>query len=183
MKAHCLIFLLLPLSLFSQKEQATSAEKPSTDACPTWKKKKSNSKADYFNYLRTAKPKTQDQSTGSASTSFYQPKYRKPVVKSQQNSEEYAAVSSHAPASRNAPKSEISEPSEEIISVPVPENKNVETAPEVIDSSPQETEVSVDEKKTEKKFKRSHSVRKIRLFKGKCNGFFKRNKAASCPSF
>ncbi|MDQ3048053.1 MAG: hypothetical protein M3R27_10930 [Bacteroidota bacterium] len=186
MKAQILFFLLLPLSLFSQKKETTAVEKPSTNACPEWKKKKSSSKAEYFNYLRTPRSK-QVLVTESSSTSFYQPKYLKPSQKPQTTTEEYPAVSSRIPVESKAPKSEGSEIAPEVVSTPTPELKveeNVkENTPEMMNEAPETTSEVAEGNSEQKKYKRSRSGKKIRLFKGKHKGVFKRNKAASCPSF
>lgn len=60
MKSLILLFLLIPFFCFSQEDKTrVPAAKPSTTDCPTWKNKgksKAAGKADYFQYLRTAKP-------------------------------------------------------------------------------------------------------------------------------
>ncbi len=60
MKAVILI-LLFPVLCSAQKENSTSAAKPSTTACPDFKKKGPGSKADYFQYLRSSKGKAKQQ--------------------------------------------------------------------------------------------------------------------------
>lgn len=54
MKATALIIALFPVLCFAQQTN-TALTKPATDACPTFKKGKQPSKADYFRSLRTVK--------------------------------------------------------------------------------------------------------------------------------
>lgn len=58
MKTRILILLLFPMLCFAQSSQQTPAEKPPTDACPTWDKKSTKtSKAEYFQFLKSNKAK------------------------------------------------------------------------------------------------------------------------------
>ncbi len=67
MKPLFLFFVLFPV--FSgiaqeEKKKIPAAIKPSTTDCPTWNKKdKKSSKAEYFQYLRSSKTKTNQQTT------------------------------------------------------------------------------------------------------------------------
>jgi len=67
MRGFILILLLFPVFCFAQKEtgKTTSAVKPSTTDCPSWKKKDKKSKADYFQSLRTNRVKTNPQATAN----------------------------------------------------------------------------------------------------------------------
>ncbi|HEY0030997.1 MAG TPA: hypothetical protein VGC65_09585 [Bacteroidia bacterium] len=56
-------------SAFSQKQTATTVEKPSTDACPSWNKKQPASKASYFAYLSKRKATAEPRD-------FNTPRYR-----------------------------------------------------------------------------------------------------------
>ncbi len=70
MKTYSLLFLFIPFFCFAQenRKKATTT-KPSTTDCPTWKKKdKSPGKAEYFQYLRTAKPQPRTQNNFPATT-------------------------------------------------------------------------------------------------------------------
>lgn len=59
MKAYLILLLLFPFFCLAQEDKTKGAAKPSTTDCPTWKKKdKKASKAEYFQYLRTAKPQS-----------------------------------------------------------------------------------------------------------------------------
>ncbi len=58
MRTLIVLLLMAPFVCFSQTRQDPQAVKPPTDACPTWNKKgKSNSKAEYFQFLRSNKAK------------------------------------------------------------------------------------------------------------------------------
>lgn len=62
MKAYVILLLLFPFFCLAQEDKTKVAQKPSTTDCPTWKKKdKKASKAEYFQYLRTAKPQSKTQ--------------------------------------------------------------------------------------------------------------------------
>jgi len=68
MKAIILILLAFPAICIAQNEhrQTPVPNKPSTTDCPTWNKKgKKSSKADYFQYLRSAKPKANPNATSN----------------------------------------------------------------------------------------------------------------------
>jgi hypothetical protein len=62
MKAYICLFALLPIFCFAQQDRTNAAAKPSTTDCPDFKNKgKKTSKAEYFQYLRTAKPQQKQQ--------------------------------------------------------------------------------------------------------------------------
>src|ERR1039457_4128619 len=67
MKIIILILILFSTFCFAQegKNSTSTPTKPSTTDCPTWNKKKQNSKAAYFEYLRSPKSKENQQSTFS----------------------------------------------------------------------------------------------------------------------
>ncbi|MES2591489.1 MAG: hypothetical protein V4608_06365 [Bacteroidota bacterium] len=68
MKGSILIFLLFPFFCLAQESKTSVAAKPSTIDCPTWKKSKKVSKADYFQSLRTT------QKSGTQATYNTNPK-------------------------------------------------------------------------------------------------------------
>lgn len=69
MKAYLILFLLIPFFCPGQEDKTKAAAKPSTTDCPTWKKKdKKASKAEYFQYLRTAKPQSKTQTSYATNT-------------------------------------------------------------------------------------------------------------------
>lgn len=70
MKAYSLLFLFIPFFCFAQEDRNKAiTTKPSTTDCPTWNKKsKKASKAEYFQYLRTAKPQYRSQTNSPATT-------------------------------------------------------------------------------------------------------------------
>ena len=178
MKAFVFL-LLLPLSLFSQKENTAAAEKPATDACPTWKKKKTSGKAEYFQYLRSAKPR-QQQVVTEQSNAFYLPKYRKPAVKPEKTNEQYEGVSAKVPVIPKGPKTL----SVEEAGAPVPEEIPQQELTTAENSVLPEAEPAAAHKEEGKKYKRSSSRKKLNLFKGKRKGLFgRKNKAAKCPDF
>jgi hypothetical protein len=67
MKTILLILLMFPVICFAQNEhrQTPVPNKPSTTDCPTWNKKGKKSKADYFQYLRSTKPKSNPNATSN----------------------------------------------------------------------------------------------------------------------
>jgi hypothetical protein len=68
-KTIILILIAFTSFCFAQKNkgEAPLPAKPSTTACPTWNKKNKNTKAAYFEYLRSPKTKANQQTTLSKS--------------------------------------------------------------------------------------------------------------------
>jgi len=85
MKATAILIALFPIVCYAQKNNSvTATEKPATDACPTFKKGKQPSKADYFRSLRTVK-RTTPTTPGNTELAYNTPKpvttRRQPVEK------------------------------------------------------------------------------------------------------
>jgi hypothetical protein len=191
MKNSLVLLIVVQILGISTAVSQTKTEKPTTDACPTWNKKKTNSKADYFNYLSK-------RNAAKDNADFYTPKYQRIVSKK-------GTTASHAPNKKAVPmvasaekkqqpkvasqeknksSKSIREASTKKVEAPIKESnpqviKPATTEPiaekgKATTAAPTTKKKVQSTKKNEMPKTRTHSFKKLR---------FGKKKATDCPDF
>lgn len=182
MKTYSLLFLFIPFFCFAQEDRNKASAKPSTTDCPTWNKKsKKTSKAEYFQYLRTAKPqsraqtnystpadsKTQPTTVQQRTKNSEQTKEKKTFV--QKTEENQTTTAPHATVGAGGKE----EKNPATAAEKKGEDKKVIT--ETVDKSQPETNEKLEEEKTKFKQKLTRLTRKTTKIR--------RHSNSKCPSF
>ena len=181
MKKETIILVLITFTTFcfAQKEKSevpTTPAKQSTTTCPTWNKKNKNSKAAYFEYLRSPKEKENRQTTLSKSQKIQS----KEAVQTTENT----AQKKHLIQSVKKNNASTNKSDKEIIVASKPEKKEIISEKKVDSSAINASTTAESKEETKDKNKKDDNKIKNKLtFMSRKTTKVHKHSNSKCPSF